>query len=178
MELHITTTAGQYPTQLQNHSQEQLLLSTAAHIYCIRFYPLAPAGALPKLPLSTTLIMHFPNLPTSLLVTLALHYGVNAAASDEKVLEPCTVSSATGNFYDLRSLSIALPADDKKPVKGEKIDDWHARGYDYHKNTANFTLNICAPVVGKVEDIEGVDKSLWRNVSAYYELGSKKYSIG
>ncbi|KAG4440206.1 hypothetical protein IFR05_004285 [Cadophora sp. M221] len=122
--------------------------------------------------------MHFPTLPTSLLVTLALHYGVNAAASDEKVLEPCTVSSTTGNFYDLRSLSIALPTDDKKPVKGEKVDDWHARGYDYHKSEANFTLNICAPVVGKVEDVVGVDRSLWKNVSAYYELDSKKYSIG
>jgi len=121
--------------------------------------------------------MHFPTLPTSLLVTLALHYGVNAA-SDEKVLEPCTISSSTGNFYDLRSLSISLPTDDKKPAKGEKVDDWHARGYDYHDGGANFTLNICAPVVGKVEDVVGVDRSLWRNVSAYYELGSKKYSIG
>merc|ERR1712144_60595 len=74
--------------------------------------------------------MHFPTLPTSLLVTLALHYGVNAA-SDEKVLEPCTISSSTGNFYDLRSLSISLPTDDKKPAKGEKVDDWHARGYEW-----------------------------------------------
>ncbi|PBP28601.1 vacuolar sorting receptor [Diplocarpon rosae] len=124
--------------------------------------------------------MYFSSLPTSLLVTLALHYGVNGAVSDkeEKILEPCTVGSATGAFYDLRSLSISPPADDKKPTKGEKVDDWHAKGYDYHQNGANFTLNICAPVVGKVEDVVGVDRSLWRNVSAYYELGSKKYSIG
>lgn len=125
--------------------------------------------------------MHFPSLPISLLVTLALHYGVNGAASDkkdEKVLEPCTVSSTTGAFYDLRSLSISVPAGDKKPAKGEKVGDWHARGYDYHDHRANFTLNICAPVVGQVEDVVGVDRSLWRNVSAYYDLGSKRYSIG
>ncbi|CAL3964778.1 hypothetical protein PZA11_002294 [Diplocarpon coronariae] len=125
--------------------------------------------------------MYFSSLPTGLLVTLALYHGANGAASDkkeEKVLEPCTVGSATGAFYDLRSLSISPPADDKKHTKGEKVDDWHAKGYDYHQNGANFTLNICAPVVGKVEDFVGVDRSLWRNVSAYYELGSKRYSIG
>ncbi|KAL2074805.1 hypothetical protein VTL71DRAFT_8584 [Oculimacula yallundae] len=122
--------------------------------------------------------MHFPTLPTSLLITLALHYGVNGASSEEKVLDPCTVSSVSGNFYDLRSLSISPPAEDKKPAKGEKLDDWHARGFDYHNSTANFTLNICAPVVGAVEDVVGVERGLWKNVSAYYELGSKKYSIG
>ncbi|EKD20193.1 uncharacterized protein L3040_007190 [Drepanopeziza brunnea f. sp. 'multigermtubi'] len=125
--------------------------------------------------------MHFPTLPTSLLVTLVLHYGVNGATSekkDEKVLDPCTVGSTTGAFYDLRSLSIAPPADDKKPAKGDKVDDWHAKGYDYHDNGANFTLNICAPVVSKVEDVVGVDKNMWRNVSAYYNLGGKTYSIG
>ncbi|CZS93872.1 probable MRL1 Mannose 6-phosphate Receptor Like [Rhynchosporium graminicola] len=123
--------------------------------------------------------MHFPRLPTSLLITLALHYGVNGAASDEKkLLEPCTISSASGNFYDLRSLSIPVPTGDKKVSKGVKVDDWLARGYDYHNNTANFTLNVCAPVVGALEDVVGVEKNLWRNVSAYYEIDDKKYSIG
>ncbi|XMA08489.1 hypothetical protein WAI453_001280 [Rhynchosporium graminicola] len=122
--------------------------------------------------------MHFPRLPTSLLITLALHYGVNGAASDEKkLLEPCTISSASGNFYDLRSLSIPVPTGDKVS-KGVKVDDWLARGYDYHNNTANFTLNVCAPVVGALEDVVGVEKNLWRNVSAYYEIDDKKYSIG
>lgn len=143
--------------------------------------PVAPEGALLR-NVSPLYIMHFPTLPTSILVTLALHYGVNGAASsdkkDEKVVEPCTVASATGAFYDLRSLSIAPPADDKKPAKGEKVDDWHAKGYDYHDSQANFTLNICAPVVSQVGDFVGVEKDMWRNVSAYYELEGKRYSIG
>ncbi|PMD36470.1 mannose 6-phosphate receptor domain-containing protein [Hyaloscypha variabilis F] len=127
--------------------------------------------------------MHFPSLPTALLLTLALRGGVDAAASDEKKpkpLEPCTVASSTGAFYDLRSLAILPPADDqKKPAKGVKTDDWHARGWDYQDGKANFTLNICAPVVEPVKDVVGIsDHDLWKNVSAYYEIGSKIYSLG
>lgn len=124
--------------------------------------------------------MYFPTLPTTLLLTLVLYSRTHAAASDDKAKppEPCTVLSATGNFYDLRSLSILPPADKKKVAKGDKTDDWHARGYDYHNNQANFTLNICAPVVEPEEDFVGIDKSLWKNVSAYYELDNKRYSIG
>jgi cation-dependent mannose-6-phosphate receptor len=58
--------------------------------------------------------MYIPGLPTTLLLTLALH--ASAAATDDKAkkeLEPCTVASISGAFYDLRSLSI-LPASDKK----------------------------------------------------------------
>lgn len=125
--------------------------------------------------------MQFPSFPSTLLLALAFHSGVNAAASSDdkaKTPEPCTVASSTGLFYDLRPLSI-LPLDPgKKAAKGEKVNDWHARGYDYHDNKANFTLNICAPLVEKKEDFEGVDKKLWQNVSAQYQLGSKIYSIG
>lgn len=125
--------------------------------------------------------MHFPSLPTALLLTLTLHSGVNAAASDDKTKpsDPCTVASSTGSFYDLRSLAILPPADDqRKPAKGVKTDDWHARGWDYHDGKANFTLNICAPVVDPIKDVEGISHDLWKNVSAYYEIGSKKYSLG
>ena len=93
-------------------------------------------------------------------------------------MEPCTVASAAGSFYDLRPLSILPPVEGKKPGKNDKTDDWHARGYDYHDGKANFTLNICAPVIGAVDDVTGVDKHLYQNVSAYYQLGSKTYSIG
>jgi cation-dependent mannose-6-phosphate receptor len=127
--------------------------------------------------------MHFPSLPTALLLALALHSGVNAAASDDQKtkppVEPCTVSSSTGAFYDLRSLSILLPPDDQKKMpKGAKTDDWHVRGYDYHESKANFTLNICAPLVDRIDDPIGISRDLWKNVSAYYSIGSKKYSIG
>ncbi len=125
--------------------------------------------------------MHFPSLPTALLVTLALHCGVSVAATDDKKikpLDPCTVASTTGAFYDLRSLAILPPDDKKKPAKGAKTDDWHVRGYDYREGKANFTLNICAPLVDRIEDPIGVDRDLWKNVSAYYQIGSKTYSIG
>jgi cation-dependent mannose-6-phosphate receptor len=124
--------------------------------------------------------MYFPTLPTTLLLTLALRQGAHAATLEDKpkAPDPCTVVSATGNFYDLRSLSILPPADGKKAAKGDKTDDWHARGYDYQNSKANFTLNICAPVIEKGEDFEGLDKSSSKNVSAYYELDNKRYSIG
>jgi cation-dependent mannose-6-phosphate receptor len=125
--------------------------------------------------------MHFPSLPTALLLTLALHCGVKAAASDDKKtkpVDPCTVVSSTGAFYDLRSLAI-LPSDDKKkPTKGAKTDDWHVRGYDYQDKRANFTLNICAPLVDRIEHPVDIERDLWKNVSAYYQIDSKKYSIG
>lgn len=117
----------------------------------------------------------------TVLLSLALHSCVNAAASndkEDKVIEPCTVSSATGSFYDLRKLSILPPVEGKKPGKHDKTDDWKARGYDYAEGKANFTLNICAPVVAPVDEFEGISKSLYKNVSAYYQLGSKTYSIG
>jgi cation-dependent mannose-6-phosphate receptor len=118
--------------------------------------------------------MHFPTLPSALLLALAIHSGVSAAA-DEKVVEPCTVASSAGSFYDLRKLTASLPKDGKKAGKNDKVEDWHAKGYDY---PANFTLNICAPVVSDIERPVGISKKLSQNVSAYYELGSKTYSIG
>lgn len=149
--------------------------------HSIRLYLVAPAGAL-FLAFTFFLTMHFPSLPTALLLSLAIHSRAHAAASDDKKtkpLEPCTAASSTGSFYDLRPLAILPPADDqKKPAKGVKIDDWHARGWDYHDGKANFTLNICAPVVDPIKDVVGVSRDLWKNVSAYYEVGSKKYSLG
>ncbi|TVY18053.1 putative mannose 6-phosphate receptor-like protein [Lachnellula arida] len=120
--------------------------------------------------------MLFSSLPSALLITLAIHSGVSAAADEkEKVVEPCTVASSTGSFYDLRKLTIQPPKDGKPAKKSDKVDDWHAKGYDY---PANFTLNICAPVIGEIERPVGIDKKLSQNVSAYYESGSEIYSIG
>lgn len=93
-------------------------------------------------------------------------------------MEPCTVTSPNGNFYDLRSLAITPPVDGKKPGKNDRTEDWHSKGWDYHDGKANFTLNICAPVIKEVEDVEGVGKSAWKNVAAHYSLGSKTYSMG
>ena len=122
--------------------------------------------------------MQLPLFSRAFLLAFALHTGVNAAASDDtkKPVNPCTIASTTGSFYDLRPLSISRPTDGKKPGKNEKTDSsWHARGYDYK---ANFTLNICAPVVEDVEDVVGVGRDNWKNVSAFYEFGDKTYSLG
>jgi cation-dependent mannose-6-phosphate receptor len=63
----------------------------------------------------------------------------------------------------------------KKVEKDARDESWHAKGHDY---PANFTVNICAPVIEDVKDVVGVDSSRWRNVSAYYEQAGKIYSIG
>lgn len=122
--------------------------------------------------------MHFPLFPNTLFFVLALQQGVRAAASDDKQTKhvaPCTVASSTGLFYDLRPLSLSLPEDPKKPTKSERDHSWPARGYDYK---TNFTLNVCAPVVEKLEDVVGVNSKLWQNVSAYYESDSEIFSLG
>ncbi|KAL4810698.1 mannose-6-phosphate receptor binding domain-containing protein [Aspergillus unguis] len=91
-------------------------------------------------------------------------------------IAPCVArSSTTGLYYDLNSLTVPpLPADEsaRKHVRDES---WHAKGYDYN---ANFTLNICGPVIENLTDVVGVDEKNWGNISAYYERDGKIYSIG
>jgi cation-dependent mannose-6-phosphate receptor len=97
--------------------------------------------------------------------------------SKEKQLKPCTIRSpSSGAFFDLRSLYIQPPSkDSKSSKKDDKLESWHARGYDYG---ANFTLNLCGPVVEELDDVVGVSKSLLEDVSAFYTRGRKTYSIG
>ena len=99
-----------------------------------------------------------------------------AAGTTTTALPECTALSSTGSgaFFDLRP-DIAHP-----PVKGKQhktgiTKDYHSRGHDYGKN---FTLNICGPVVDPVEDVVGVSKGVWANVSAYYTYHGDVYSIG
>lgn len=88
---------------------------------------------------------------------------------------PCTASSTSGAFYDLRpDMAVAL-APGGKARMGVQSTDYAARGYDYG---ANFTLNICAPVVEPVTGVMGVDKNLWANVSAYYKVKDEIFSLG
>ena len=104
-----------------------------------------------------------------------------AAASDDKKSKakatlPCTLHSPnTGSFFDIRPISLQPLEAGEKPKKDYRNESWHARGWDY---PANFTLNICAPVLEDLDDVVGVKPSLWQNVSAYYELHGKTYSIG
>jgi cation-dependent mannose-6-phosphate receptor len=121
--------------------------------------------------------MQFPSISSTFLLALALNNGVNAATSDDKTkpVDPCTIASTTGSFYDLRALSILPLTEGKKPGKHDKTDSWQARGYDYK---SNFTLNVCAPVVEDLEDVVSVDRGHWKNVSAFYEFGDRTYSLG
>ncbi|KAI9369013.1 mannose-6-phosphate receptor binding domain-containing protein [Aspergillus egyptiacus] len=92
-------------------------------------------------------------------------------------LSPCVARSpTTGLYYDLNSLTVQpLPTDAEKTRKSPRDESWHAKGYDYN---ANFTLNICGPVVEELKDVVGVEEKQWQNVSAYYEKEGKTYSIG
>jgi cation-dependent mannose-6-phosphate receptor len=84
-------------------------------------------------------------------------------------------TSSSGSFYDLRPDVAIAPEEGKKIHKGVPTNDYTVRGYDYGYN---FTLNICDSVIKPVTDVVGVDKSLWRNVSAHFESGGKIYSLG
>lgn len=102
-------------------------------------------------------------------------YASLAAAATEETPAPCTIiSPRTGSHYNLLPMAVVLP-EEGKYKKDSRNESWHARGWDYG---SNFTLNFCAPVVEKLEDVVGVKESLWRNVSAYYEKDGKTFSIG
>lgn len=94
----------------------------------------------------------------------------------EPALKPCTIRSpVSGAFFDLSSLSLHPPKDAKDVKKGEVSESYHVKGQDYG---ANFTINFCSPVVEDLKEVEGVDRKLAQNVSAYYTIGKKAYSIG
>ncbi|KAL2022536.1 hypothetical protein VTK56DRAFT_5143 [Thermocarpiscus australiensis] len=117
-----------------------------------------------------------------LLFAIAALAGVSSAEEPAKttvsatpVMTPCVATSTNGAFFDLRPDIAVFVAEGGKPPKGAPTEDYLARGWDYG---SNFTLNICSAVVKQVEDVVGVDKKLWRNVSAYYEASGKVYSLG
>ena len=39
-------------------------------------------------------------------------------------------------------------------------------------------MNFCAPVIEKLDTVEGVKEDAAKNISAFYKLGDKTYSIG
>ena len=97
-------------------------------------------------------------------------------AADPKETKPCTVyNPSNGNTYDLNTITVQPLVDHKKAHKDDRTESWHARGYDYD---TNFTMNFCAPVIESMENVVGIEKELERNVSAFYTVGKKIYSIG
>lgn len=108
--------------------------------------------------------------------TLLLLLSQHATAASDKALKPCTVISPTSErFFDLNPIRRLPPSEDSKKKKEGDEGSWHARGYDYG---ANFTINFCGPVVEELDEVQDLDKGLWKNVSAFYEKGSKQYAIG
>ncbi|KAI9822048.1 MAG: Cation-independent mannose-6-phosphate receptor CI-MPR [Thelocarpon impressellum] len=123
--------------------------------------------------------MHFVQSTVAVIALLSHADSIFAASEDKKAkpkLAPCTIHSPnTGSYFDLSEISLVPPQPDSKPHKDQSTESWHARGYDYH---SNFTLNICAPVLEELDDVVGVPKARWQNVSAFYESDAKVYSIG
>lgn len=112
--------------------------------------------------------------------SLAFALPILAASSDKeekvKPRTPCAIRSSTsGAFFDLNPVRLHWPAEGEKVAKDSRNTSWPARGWDYG---ANFTLNICGPVLETLTDVEGVEESMWKNVSAFYRSGGKTYSIG
>lgn len=115
--------------------------------------------------------------PFSFASVLFAAFGTAVHAVDSGSATKCVATSpTTGLYYDLSSLTVhPPPTDPEKSRKHARDQSWHAKGYDY---PANFTLNICAPVIEDVRDVVGVEEQNWRNVSAYYQRDGRTYSIG
>jgi cation-dependent mannose-6-phosphate receptor len=106
--------------------------------------------------------------------------GLSSASYPSHLVDdaPCVARSpTTGLYFDLNAISLSPPEmkDGHKLSKDARDNSWYAKGHDY---PANFTINICAPVIENVTDVVGIESSRWKNVSAYYERDNKRYSIG
>lgn len=95
-------------------------------------------------------------------------------ATEKPAPNPCTVvSPTTGRLFDLNELSIPKPENSK--LKSPRTWSWNTTGYDIGYN---FTLNFCAPVLENIKDVVGVERELWKNVSAFYRHRGQYFSLG
>lgn len=119
--------------------------------------------------------------PLQCLLFLSSLSSVSAAPESSPpadALSPCVARSpSTGLYYDLGAITVSPPElrDGEKVYRGDRNTSWHSKGHDY---PANFTVNICSPVIEDVKDVVGVESSRWNNISAYYEMDGQVYSIG
>ncbi|KAF2710955.1 mannose 6-phosphate receptor domain-containing protein [Pleomassaria siparia CBS 279.74] len=111
------------------------------------------------------------------LLSTADFSGAADSPKNSKPLKPCTARSpTTERYFDLNPIhKKPKDKDDKQSRKEDEIESWHARGWDYG---ANFTINFCGPVVEDLTNVQDLDKKLWKNVSAYYEIGDKQFAMG
>ncbi|KAF2155926.1 mannose 6-phosphate receptor domain-containing protein [Myriangium duriaei CBS 260.36] len=118
--------------------------------------------------------------------SLAFALPILAASSSspeekEKPRTPCAVRSSTsGTFFDLNPVRLHFPDEHEKKQQlskdlASRNTSWPVRGLDYG---ANFTLNICSPVLEKLDHVVGVPEEKWANISAFYTSGGKTYSMG
>ncbi len=124
--------------------------------------------------------MRRPNhsLALSILLPILLHTTPTLTADDHKkeVSQPCTIwNPSNGNFYDLNTITVQPLVNHKTAHKDDRTESWHARGYDYG---TNFTINFCAPVIEDLKDVEGIKSDMAKNISAFYRIGDKTFSIG
>ena len=128
--------------------------------------------------------MHPSPWAATTLLLLATASGAAAAKSTKSLstktaaATPCVATHSTsGALYDLRPDVASHPKQGgKHHKKGAPTEDYvWSRPAEW---PYNFTMNICAPVLKGVEDVVGVDKKSWANVSAYYEQHGEVYSLG
>ena len=99
-----------------------------------------------------------------------------SSSNEPKDPEHCSVySPSQGITYDLNTITVHPLENHKTAHKDDRTESWHARGWDYG---SNFTINFCAPVIERLDTVEGVKDDLVKNVSAFYKKGDKTYSIG
>lgn len=115
--------------------------------------------------------MRLPSIPRALLLLAPALAALAAADVTDEDTPACTANAHAG-YFDLRP-DIATPAAEGR--KRGVTTDYFSNGWDVGYN---FTMNICGSVVKPVEDVVGVDKELWRNVSGYYNYDGSTYSIG
>lgn len=95
--------------------------------------------------------------------------------SKEPVGDPCTIhSGSTGSFFDVRPLLLTEHGTKTQVATNES---YHSRGYDYG---ANFSINICGPVVEDLGSVDGITRSRVANISAFYRdpKDNTIYSLG
>lgn len=138
-----------------------------------------PARRCLRIPRPSVLTIMKATLWAALLFLLSAADFSRAADSPKttKPTKPCTARSpTTERYFDLNPIHRKpKDKDDKRRKDDEVIESWHARGYDYG---ANFTINFCGPVVEDLTNVQDLKEELWKNVSAYYEVGDKQYALG
>jgi hypothetical protein len=116
--------------------------------------------------------LHFLGLLGLLPRTLLASEPPDDSKKPPKPIDPeCTVTSPhSENFFDLRKLQR-----EHVPKKGPPQTDWIIKGLDYG---ANFSINICGPVIADASRVEGISEKEKDAVGAFYEKNGTMYSIG